>query len=163
MLWPFFPRTSMAATEDEMIGEPPRAASNITPKVEKLANAGEAKVASIAWRSAEVPAGLKGASEVDSPPQPARTTDTNATVTTDRLANCSTRMGSASIRSEQLRAARASRRGSKAAKSPTEMLLGGCPGPALSRGGPGLRRVQAMAMPTFAFPLWAPRRILRPA
>jgi len=37
------------------------------------------------------------------------------------------------------------------------------PGSALSRGGPGLRRDQATAMPAFAFPPWVPRVVLRPA
>src|SRR5690242_8776617 len=100
------PRTLIAAAELEMIGDPPRAASNIKLKVEKLANAGEANVESIACRSAEVPAALNGASGRDSPPQPARVSDTSATVTTGRFADCSTRMGSASIIRSSVNAAR---------------------------------------------------------
>src|SRR5688500_18891097 len=102
----FFARTSSAAADAEIIGAPPSAASNIRLKVEKLANVGEPNVEFSASMSAEVPAGLNGASVNDSPPQPARVTLTSATVTTDRFANCSTRMGSASIIREQLRAAR---------------------------------------------------------
>jgi hypothetical protein len=89
------------------MGEPPRAASNMTPKVEKLAKEDDAKVVFIAWRSAEVPAALNGASGPPSPLQPDRLSETNATVTTDRFANCSTRMGSASIRSKQFEATNA--------------------------------------------------------
>src|SRR5919206_1537789 len=110
------PRTLIAAAELEMIGDPPRAASNIRLKVEKLANAGEANVEFIACRSAEVPAALNGASGLDSPPQPASVSDTSATVTTDRFANCSTRMGSASMIGSSVRAARHSGGSSKAVK-----------------------------------------------
>src|SRR5215207_4397602 len=92
-----FPRALIAATALEMIGEPPRAGSNIQLKVEKLLKVGEAKVEFIASMSAEVPPGLNGTSDTGSPEQPVRAIDTSVTVTTDRFANCSTRMNSASV------------------------------------------------------------------
>src|SRR3954471_4797160 len=94
--WPPFPRISIAIAEVDTIGEPPSAASNMRLKVEKLAKVGEANVEFIASRSVEVPLGLYGASGLD-PLQPARVSDTSPTARTDRFANCSTRMGSASI------------------------------------------------------------------
>jgi hypothetical protein len=75
-----------------MIGEPPRAASNIQLKVEKLLKVSVVNVEFIASTSAVVPPGLNGASDNGSPEQPVRVTDTSATVTTDRFAICSTRM-----------------------------------------------------------------------
>src|SRR5689334_7022010 len=110
------PRTLIAAAELEMIGDPPRAASNIKLKVEKLTNAGEANVESIACMSAEVAAALNGASGLDSPPQPASVSDTTATVMTHHIANCSTRIGSASINRRSVNAARHSGCWSKAVK-----------------------------------------------
>src|SRR3954451_2457268 len=95
--WPPFPRMSIAMAELDTIGEPPSAASNMRLKVEKLAKVGEANVEFIASRSVEVPFGLYGASELELPLQPARVSETSPTARTDRFANCSTRMGSASI------------------------------------------------------------------
>jgi hypothetical protein len=87
----------IAAADAEMMGAPPSAASNFRLREAKLVNVGELNVEPTACKSALVPAGLNDASGLELLLQPVRVTPTNATVMTHRFANCSTRMGSASI------------------------------------------------------------------
>ena len=88
---------AIAAADAEMMGAPPMAASNLMLRAAKLLKVADVKLDPTASRSALVPAGLNGASGLELPLQPARVALINATVMTDRFANCSTRMGSASI------------------------------------------------------------------
>jgi hypothetical protein len=73
------------------------AASKCMLNVLKLPNTGESKVAFTASTSAVVPAGLKGTSGPESPPQALRATHAAASRVTERFVDCRTRIGRASV------------------------------------------------------------------
>src|ERR671910_1315088 len=85
-----------AFADPEITGEVPSAASKYRLKVEKLANAGEAKASCTAAMSSVVPVGLKGASGPESPQAP-RATHAAASRVTERFVHCRTRIGRASV------------------------------------------------------------------